>query len=106
MGNQLSGGDQQKLAIGRALMTNPRLLTPDEATEGLAPLVRAEIWRSLPLLRETGLSILVIDKYGERLIELVDRHTILERGRGAWEGDSGALAQDRALSHPYLPVLN
>ncbi|MCW5260532.1 ABC transporter ATP-binding protein [Verminephrobacter eiseniae] len=104
MGNQLSGGEQQMLAIGRALMTNPRLLILDEATEGLAPLVRAEIWRSLALLRETGLSILVIDKYVERLIELVDRHTILERGRVAWEGDSGALAQDRALWHRYLGV--
>jgi branched-chain amino acid transport system ATP-binding protein len=104
MGNQLSGGEQQMLAIGRALMTNPRLLILDEATEGLAPLVRAEIWRSLALLRETGLGILVIDKYVERLIELVDRHTILERGRVAWEGDSSALAQDRALWHRYLGV--
>jgi branched-chain amino acid transport system ATP-binding protein len=104
MGNQLSGGEQQMLAIGRALMTNPRLLILDEATEGLAPLVRAEIWRSLALLRETGLGILVIDKYVERLIELVDRHTILERGRVAWEGDSRALAQDRALWHRYLGV--
>jgi len=104
MGNQLSGGEQQMLAIGRALMTNPRLLILDEATEGLAPLVRAEIWRSLALLRETGLSILVVDKYVERLVELVDRHTILERGRVAWEGDSAALAQDHALWHRYLGV--
>ena len=104
MGNQLSGGEQQMLAIGRALMTNPRLLILDEATEGLAPLVRAEIWRCLALLRSTGLSILVIDKYVERLIQLVDRHTILERGRVAWEGDSSALAKDRDLWHRYLGV--
>ena len=104
MGNQLSGGEQQMLAIGRALMTNPRLLILDEATEGLAPLVRAEIWRCLALLRGTGLSILVIDKYVERLIQLVDRHTILERGRVAWEGDSTALAKDRGLWHRYLGV--
>jgi branched-chain amino acid transport system ATP-binding protein len=104
MGNQLSGGEQQMLAIGRALMTNPRLLILDEATEGLAPLVRAEIWRCLALLRGTGLSILVIDKYVERLVQLVDRHTILERGRVAWEGDSTALAKDRELWHRYLGV--
>jgi branched-chain amino acid transport system ATP-binding protein len=85
-------------------MTNPRLLILDEATEGLAPLVRAEIWRCLGLLRGTGLSILVIDKYVERLIRLVDRHTILERGRVAWEGDSTALAKDRELWHRYLGV--
>ena len=104
MGDQLSGGEQQMLALGRALMTNPRLLILDEATEGLAPLVRAEIWRCLALLRGTGLSILVIDKYVERLIQLVDRHTILERGRVAWEGDSTALAKDRELWHRYLGV--
>jgi branched-chain amino acid transport system ATP-binding protein len=104
MGDQLSGGEQQMLAVGRALMTNPRLLILDEATEGLAPLVRAEIWRCLGLLRGTGLSILVIDKYVERLIRLVDRHTILERGRVAWEGDSTALARDRELWHRYLGV--
>ena len=104
MGDQLSGGEQQMLAVGRALMTNPRLLILDEATEGLAPLVRAEIWRCLALLRGTGLSILVIDKYVERLIRLVDRHTILERGRVAWEGDSTALANDRELWHRYLGV--
>jgi branched-chain amino acid transport system ATP-binding protein len=104
MGDQLSGGEQQMLAVGRALMTNPRLLILDEATEGLAPLVRAEIWRCLALLRGTGLSILVIDKYVERLIRLVDRHTILERGRVAWEGDSTALAKDRELWHRYLGV--
>jgi len=104
MGDQLSGGEQQMLAVGRALMTNPRLLILDEATEGLAPLVRAEIWRCLALLRGTGLSILVIDKYVERLIRLVDRHTILERGRVAWEGDSTTLAKDRELWHRYLGV--
>jgi branched-chain amino acid transport system ATP-binding protein len=104
MGDQLSGGEQQMLAVGRALMTNPRLLILDEATEGLAPLVRVEIWRCLGLLRGTGLSILVIDKHVERLVRLVDRHTILERGRVAWAGSSYSLANDRELWHRYLGV--
>ena len=89
MGNQLSGGEQQMLAIGRALVTNPQLLILDEATEGLAPLVREEIWRVLAELRRSGQAILVIDKYVERLVKLADRHTIIERGRVAWPGSLG-----------------
>jgi branched-chain amino acid transport system ATP-binding protein len=104
MGNQLSGGEQQMLAIGRALVTNPRLLILDEATEGLAPLVREEIWQCLARLREAGQTILVIDKYVERLIKLADRHIILERGRIVWQGSSAALDADRALWTRYLGV--
>jgi branched-chain amino acid transport system ATP-binding protein len=103
-GNQLSGGEQQMLAIGRALVTNPHLLILDEATEGLAPLVREEIWSCLARLREAGQTIVVIDKYVERLVALADRHTIIERGRVAWQGDSAALAADRGLWHRYLGV--
>ncbi|MEI6116031.1 MAG: ABC transporter ATP-binding protein [Burkholderiales bacterium] len=104
MGNQLSGGEQQMLAIGRALVTNPRLLILDEATEGLAPKVRDEIWRCLAQLRRQGQTILVIDKYVDRLIGLADRHAILERGRVVWSGTSAGLAGDRALWHRYLGV--
>lgn len=104
MGSQLSGGEQQMLAIGRALMTNPLLLILDEATEGLAPLLRDQIWEALAALRRTGLTILAIDKYVERLIALADRHTILERGRVAWTGPSEALAADRALWQRYLGI--
>ena len=103
-GNQLSGGEQQMLAIGRALVTNPYLLILDEATEGLAPLVREEIWRCLARLREAGQTILVIDKYIERLVRLADRHTIIERGRVAWRGTSAELDADRNLWHRYLGV--
>ena len=103
-GNQLSGGEQQMLAIGRALMTNPRLLILDEATEGLAPLVRDDIWRCLAELKHAGHTILVIDKYVDRLVQLANHHTILERGRVAWRGDSAALAADRSLWHRYLGV--
>ena len=103
-GSQLSGGEQQMLAIGRALVTNPHLLILDEATEGLAPLVREEIWRCLARLREEGQTILVIDKYVERLVKLADRHFILERGRVAWQGSSRELEADRALWHRYLGV--
>ena len=101
---QLSGGEQQMLAIGRALVTNPRLLILDEATEGLAPLVREEIWRALAQLRAAGQAILVIDKYLQRLIALADRHVILEKGRVAWSGSSAALAADPGLWHRYLGV--
>src|SRR5579859_2350891 len=87
-GSLLSGGEQQMLAIGRALMTNPSLLILDEATEGLAPLLREEIWRVLAELRRTGLAILAIDKYVDRLVTLAEHHTILERGRVAWTGTS------------------
>jgi branched-chain amino acid transport system ATP-binding protein len=104
MGNQLSGGEQQMLAIGRALVTNPHLLILDEATEGLAPLVREEIWKCLARLREGGQTILVIDKYIERLVRLADRHTIIERGRVAWQGTSAELDADRGLWHRYLGV--
>ena len=104
MGNQLSGGEQQMLAIGRALVTNPYLLILDEATEGLAPLVREEIWKCLATLRAAGQTILVIDKYVERLVELADRHTIIERGRVAWQGTSAELGADRGLWHRYLGV--
>jgi branched-chain amino acid transport system ATP-binding protein len=104
MGNQLSGGEQQMLAIGRALMTNPYLLILDEATEGLAPLIREEIWRCLQALKDAGQTILVVDKYIERLVRLADRHTIIERGRVVWQGDSPALDADRTLWHRYLGV--
>ncbi len=104
MGNQLSGGEQQMLAIGRALMTNPHLLVLDEATEGLAPLIREQIWHCLDQLRAQGQSILVIDKYVQRLIRLADRHTIIERGRVVWSGSSAELDADHALWHRYLGV--
>ncbi|MGH8669758.1 MAG: ABC transporter ATP-binding protein [Burkholderiales bacterium] len=104
LGNQLSGGEQQMLAIGRALVTNPHLLILDEATEGLAPLVREEIWKCLERLRAAGQTILVIDKYIERLVRLADRHTIIERGRVAWQGSSADLDADRDLWHRYLGV--
>lgn len=104
MGNQLSGGEQQMLAIGRALVTNPRLLILDEATEGLAPMVREEIWQCLAQLRQTGQTILVIDKYVERLLSLADQHVIIERGQVVWQGDSAALDADRSLWTRYLGV--
>jgi len=104
LGNQLSGGEQQMLAIGRALVTNPKLLILDEATEGLAPRVRLEIWRALAQLRGAGLSMLVIDKYVQRLIDIGDRHCIVEKGRSVWQGTSRELADDRALWHRYLGV--
>ena len=104
LGGQLSGGEQQMLAIGRALVTNPRLLILDEASEGLAPLVREEIWRALAALRGAGQAILVIDKYLQRLIALADRQNIVEKGRVAWSGTSDALAAEPALWHRYLGV--
>ena len=104
MGNQLSGGEQQMLAIGRALMTNPKLLILDEATEGLAPLMREEIWRCLADLKAAGQTILVIDKYVERLIQIADRHTLIERGQVAWQGSSAALQAEPALWQRYLGV--
>jgi branched-chain amino acid transport system ATP-binding protein len=104
MGNQLSGGEQQMLAIGRALMTNPHLLILDEATEGLAPLIRAEIWRCLARLKETGLSILVIDKNVGVLMRVADRHFLIERGRVVWTGSSAALAAAPEVQHRYLGV--
>ena len=104
MGNQLSGGEQQMLAVGRALMTNPRLLILDEATEGLAPLIRAEIWRCLARLKGTGLSVLVIDKNVGALMKVADRHFLIERGRIVWAGDSAALAAAPDVQHRYLGV--
>jgi branched-chain amino acid transport system ATP-binding protein len=104
LGNQLSGGEQQMLAIGRALVTNPKLLVLDEATEGLAPLVREEIWQCLARLRESGQTILVIDKYVERLLKLADRHVILERGTVVWQGSSAELDAQRDLWTRYLGV--
>ena len=103
-GNQLSGGEQQMLAIGRALMTNPRLLILDEATEGLAPFIRADIYRSIEKLKETGVSILVIDKDVGALTRVADRHYVLEKGRVVWSGTSRELAADAALQHRYLGV--
>ena len=104
MGNLLSGGEQQMLAIGRALMTNPRLLILDEATEGLAPLIRAEIWRCLARLKGLGLAILVIDKNVGALTRVADRHFLIERGRVVWWGSSGALAAAPEVQHRYLGV--
>jgi len=104
MGNQLSGGEQQMLAIGRALMTNPHLLVLDEATEGLAPLIREDIWHCLATLRAQGQSILVIDKYVQRLVQLADQHTIIERGRVVWAGSSQQLGADPNLWHRYIGV--
>lgn len=104
LGNQLSGGEQQMLAIGRALVTNPRLLILDEATEGLAPLVRDEIWACLAELRAAGQSILVVDKYVEKLIAMADQHTIIERGQVVWRGSSAELDADHGIWHRYLGI--
>ena len=102
MGNQLSGGEQQMLAIARALVTNPQLLILDEATEGLAPLVREEVWGVLRTLRNEGHAMLVIDKYVHRLIDIADRHVIMEKGRVVWTGTSKELDADRSLWTRYL----
>jgi len=104
LGNQLSGGEQQMLAIGRALVTNPRLLVLDEATEGLAPLIRDEIWACLGALRATGQSVLVVDKYVEKLIALADHHTVIERGQVVWRGSSVELGADHGIWHRYLGI--
>jgi branched-chain amino acid transport system ATP-binding protein len=104
MGNQLSGGEQQMLAIGRALMTNPKLVILDEATEGLAPLIRQEIWTCLKTLKEEGEAILIIDKNVDALAAFADRHIILEKGRVVWSGDSAALIADPVLKDRYLHV--
>jgi branched-chain amino acid transport system ATP-binding protein len=98
----LSGGEQQMLAIGRALMTNPRLLILDEATEGLAPLIRAEIWACLARLKAEGLGILVIDKTLAALMRLADRHVILEKGRTVWTGSTASLQAAPDLLDRYL----
>jgi branched-chain amino acid transport system ATP-binding protein len=104
MGNLLSGGEQQMLAVGRALMTNPRLLILDEATEGLAPLIRAEIWSCLTRLKAAGQSILVIDKNVEALTKIADRHYIIERGKVMWQGTSAELAAVPDVQHQYLGI--
>jgi branched-chain amino acid transport system ATP-binding protein len=104
LGANLSGGEQQMLAIGRALMTNPKLLILDEATEGLAPLVRAEIWRCLQTLKSQGLALIVIDKNIGPLLRLADRHVIVEKGRVVWTGDSAALRAAPEVLHQYLGV--
>ena len=104
MGNLLSGGEQQMLAIGRALMTNPQLLILDEATEGLAPLIRHEIWQCLDRLKREGLSILVVDKNIADLARLADRHYIIEKGRVVWSGSSDELTADAGIQERYLGV--
>jgi len=103
-GNQLSGGEQQMLAVGRALMTNPRLLILDEATEGLAPRIRAEIFASIERLKASGLAILVIDKDVKALTRIADMHYVLEKGRVVWSGTSAELAANEDLQHRYLGV--
>jgi branched-chain amino acid transport system ATP-binding protein len=104
MGNQLSGGEQQMLAIGRALMTNPRLLILDEATEGLAPLIRAEIWACLARLKHGGQSILLVDKHLDALAKIADRHVVIEKGHTVWSGTSSEFAADRSIKTKYLQV--
>ena len=104
MGSQLSGGEQQMLAIGRALMTNPRLLVLDEATEGLAPLIRDEIWQCLSRLKAAGQAILVIDKNVEALTRIADRHYFIERGRVMWSGTSKQLIAAPDIQHRYLGI--
>jgi len=104
MGNQLSGGEQQMLAIGRALMTNPRLLILDEATEGLAPLIRADIWRVLGELRKTGMSMIIVDKNLKALLPLADRHYVIEKGIVAWSGGSEQLQSNAAHVEQFLGV--
>jgi branched-chain amino acid transport system ATP-binding protein len=103
-GDQISGGEQQMLAIGRALMTNPKLLLLDEATEGLAPLIRQEIWGGLAALKRDGLAILIIDKNVDALLRLCDRHHIVEKGRVVWQGSSTALAADAVALERYLSI--
>ena len=104
LGNELSGGEQQMLAIGRALMTNPKLLILDEATEGLAPLLRQEIWKCLARLKADGQAILIVDKHLKALVKLADRHAILEKGQVVWSGTSAALMADPAIAQRYLQV--
>ena len=103
-GSQLSGGEQQMLAIGRALMLNPRMLILDEATEGLAPLIRQEIWRRLEQLKQSGLTILLIDKNIDEFAQIADRHYIVEKGRVVWSGDSSELTENDDLKARYLGI--
>ena len=104
MGNELSGGEQQMLAIGRALMTNPKLLILDEATEGLAPKIRTEIWQCLTRLKQEGQAILIVDKHLEALLRFADRHVVIEKGHVVWTGTSAALAADPSVRQRYLQV--
>jgi branched-chain amino acid transport system ATP-binding protein len=104
MGNELSGGEQQMLAIGRALMTNPKLLILDEATEGLAPKIRTEIWQCLTRLKQEGQAILIVDKHLEALLRFADRHVVIEKGHVVWTGTSAALAADPSVRERYLQV--
>ena len=104
LGSQLSGGEQQMLAIGRALMTNPSLMVLDEATEGLAPLIRTEIWNALSELKAEGLSLIVIDKNLGPLLDLADRHFVMEKGKVVWSGNSNELKADARIVHEYLGV--
>ena len=104
MGNQLSGGEQQMLAIGRALMTNPKLLILDEATEGLAPLIRAEIWACLGELKKDGQAILLVDKHLDAIKKLADRHVVIEKGNVVWTGTTAQLAADPTVRQRYLQV--
>jgi branched-chain amino acid transport system ATP-binding protein len=104
LGSQLSGGEQQMLAIGRALMTNPRLLILDEATEGLAPLIRTEIWSCLARLKTEGQAILLVDKHLEALTRIADRHVVIEKGHSVWTGTSAALTADPTVRQRYLQI--
>ena len=104
MGHQLSGGEQQMLAIGRALMTNPRLLILDEATEGLSPMVRGEIWACLEHLKREGQAILVVDKHVDRLLALADRHVIVEKGRRVWQGTGAEFLAAPGLKERFLGI--
>jgi branched-chain amino acid transport system ATP-binding protein len=104
MGNQLSGGEQQMLAIGRSLMTNPKLIILDEATEGLAPLIRNEIWASLKRLKSEGQAILLVDKHIDALLKLADRHVVIEKGHVVWSGSSTDLLHDPSIRQRYLQV--
>jgi branched-chain amino acid transport system ATP-binding protein len=104
MGSQLSGGEQQMLAIGRALMTNPKLLILDEATEGLAPLIRDDIWTCLARLKKEGQAILLVDKHIGKLVKIADRHVVMEKGHAVWAGTSAELQGDPTVRQRYLQV--
>jgi len=104
LGNELSGGEQQMLAIGRALMTNPKLLILDEATEGLAPLLRHQIWTSLGRLKEEGQAVLIVDKHLDALVKLADQHAIIEKGQVVWTGTSATLEADPNIAQRHLQV--
>jgi branched-chain amino acid transport system ATP-binding protein len=102
MGNQLSGGEQQMLAIGRALVVNPKLMILDEATEGLAPLIRQEIWSCLAHIKSQGMALIVVDKYVKKIVEIADHVVIMEKGQVAWRGTAQVLGENQDLWHRYL----